>query len=420
MKDVLKRIISEFHQRPWPPFKPRHINVPEGINKIFAIIGPRRAGKTWYLFQLMCDLEQKGMPRHQMLYLNFEDERLELEGNYDVILESWQELYPNDDLSNVWFFFDEIQELPNWEKFIRRLYDTCSQHIYLTGSNARLLSTDIATSLRGRSLSIEILPLSFKEFLEFKDIDLTDRHTTRKTSLIQIAFEEYRLWGGYPELVTMESHIKIQVLQEYFNVMIFRDLVERYGVKDVSLLKYIIKRLIGSFTKEYSVNKLYNELKSGGWSISKDYLYQMTEQIFSIYLMTSVEKYNPSVIKREMSNKKVYLYDNGLVSASSYQSMEDRGKLLENMVCTQLHRLTKDIVFIKNGGECDFVALSGNHPPLLIQVTDHLSRDNLTRELKGLSIAQKHFPQGQSLLLYNTCVSHLSLPENITTQPVLC
>ena len=152
MKNTLKRIISDFHNRSLPLYKPRHAVLPQGVEKIITIIGPRRAGKTYYLFQIMDHLEKQGIPRQHMLYLNFEDERLELEGNYDLIIDAWYELSPGPDPSQTYFFFDEIQEAPNWEKFIRRVYDTQTRHIFITGSNARLLSKDLATSLRGRSL----------------------------------------------------------------------------------------------------------------------------------------------------------------------------------------------------------------------------------------------------------------------------
>ena len=275
MKKVLKRIIKDFHNRPLPDFKSRQADIPLNLNKIITIVGPRRAGKTYYLFQLITELERQGVARNRILYLNFEDERLELEGRHDLIIEAYLELYPELDLSLSYFFFDEIQELDLWEKFVRRMFDTVTKRIFLTGSNARLLSREIATSLRGRSLSFEIMPLSFKEFLSFKEIDAQDIYSTKNISLIQNAFGEYLLWGGYPEIVGIEEHFKPQVLQEYFNVMLYRDLLERYSIKDVSILKYLMKRLIASFTKEFSVNKLYNELRSRGISISKDRIYRV-------------------------------------------------------------------------------------------------------------------------------------------------
>lgn len=418
MKNILKRIIKDFHHRPLPDFKARQVNISVNLDKIITIVGPRRAGKTYYLFQIMAELERQGVARNQILYINFEDERLELEGRHDFIIEAYLELYPEVDLSMSYFFFDEIQELDRWEQFVRRIFDTVTKKICLTGSNAKLLSKEIATSLRGRSLSFEIMPLSFKEFLSFKEIEEHDVYSTRNISLIQNAFEEYLLWGGYPELVGIEDRFKAQVLQEYFNVMLYRDLIERYGLKDVSVLKYIMKRLIASFTKEFSVNKLYNEFKSRGIAISKDRVYRIVDQIFSIYMLAYVEKHDPSVTKREMSNKKIYLYDNGLAAVTQYSFFEDRGKLMENLVFCHLRASTEEIYFLKNGWECDFLIFPTLKQPMIIQVTEHLTLDNLKREIKGLEMARKRIPNSKGLILAGQLDQAINLPDWCDVMPI--
>ena len=409
MKQILKTIIKDFHLRPLPPFKPRHLDVPLDLGKIITIIGPRRAGKTWYLFQLIESLEKSGIKREQILYLNFEDERLDFDAGYDQILDAYLELYPDQKLENLYIFFDEIQEIPEWEKYVRRLYDTVTRKIFLTGSNAKLLSKEIATSLRGRSLSFEMMPLSFPEFLSFKNIDSKDINSTKNRAKIQSSFNEYLTWGGYPELVDMESRFKADILQEYFNVMLYRDLMDRYGIRDVSILKYIIKSLIGSFTKEFSVNKLYNDLKSRGIKIGKDSIYQLMDQVFSIYMVACVEKYDPAVVKREMSNKKIYLYDNGIASAIRYTFSEDRGKLLENLVFTGIRRATESVFFLKNGYECDFVVFPETDKPVLIQVKEILNKDNVNREITGLEKAGKRVKNSRSILI----AGDMALPPNM-------
>lgn len=262
-----------------------------------------------------------------------------------------------------------------------------------------MLSKEIATSLRGRSLSFEIMPLSFPEFLSFKNIDSKDIYSTKNRAKIQNNFDEYLTWGGYPELVDMENCFKANILQEYFNVMLYRDLMDRYEIRDASILKYLIKRLIGSFTKEFSVNKLYNDLKSRGIKIGKDSIYRLIDQIFSIYMVTYVEKYDPAVVKREMSNKKIYLYDNGIASGIRYTFSEDRGRLLENLVFTGIRKTTEAIFFLKNGYECDFVVFPETKNPVLIQVTETLDQDNFSREISGLEKAGKRIKNSKSLLI---------------------
>jgi uncharacterized protein len=418
MKAVLKRIIADFHQLTLPVFRCRELEVPLNLEKIITIIGPRRAGKTYYLYQIMGELEKRGIARHQMLYLNFEDERLVLDGDNDLIFDAYRELYPNQDLSQVYLFFDEIQELSDWEKFVRRVSDNISRHVFLTGSNAKKLSREIATSLRGRSLAFEILPLSFTEYLAFLDISAGDLVSSQNRALIANAFEQYCLWGGFPEIIGIDERFKVQVLQEYFNVMLYRDLVERYEIRDVAILKYLLKRLIGSFTKEFSVNKLYNDLKSRGFSIGKDSLYRMMEEIFSIYMLASVEKFDPAVIRREMSNKKVYLYDNGFAAAMHYSFAEDRGKHLENVVFRQLRARTEEIFFVRNGWECDFAVFHPGRPAQLIQVTERLSRDNIGRELKGLAAGRQFIGNVDGLLLVDTIDPGLDIPGWIRVLPV--
>jgi len=207
MKTQLKRIIADFHQTVLPDFRRRRLDVPLDTGKIIILVGPRRAGKTYYLFQLMQGLESAGIPRQEMLYINFEDERLDLEGENDLIFDAYRELYPAQDLSRVYLFFDEIQELPNWEKFVRRVMDTISRRLVLTGSNSRFLSREIATSLRGRGISFEILPLSFAEYLSFSGLPADPPVSSKDRALVGRAFEKYCFWGGYPELVEIDPLI---------------------------------------------------------------------------------------------------------------------------------------------------------------------------------------------------------------------
>lgn len=390
MKSILKRIIKDFHVRWIPKYHPREIDVPSGIQKIITLVGPRRSGKTYMLFQTMDRLIRSGVSKEQVLYLNFEDERIELDGQYDTIFEAYLELYPNMNFEDVYLFFDEIQNLEGWERFVRRTYDTLTRTIYLTGSNSRMLSMEIATALRGRTLSIEVLPLSFREFLLFQGIDTADRYSLKNRSLIKQNLEDYLVWGGYPEIVGLEPHYKMRILQEYFNVTLYRDIVERYEVSDVHILKYVMKRLMESFTREFSVNKIYNDLKSRNLSIGKDRLYRFVEYVESVYMIAILEKYAPSVLKREMSNKKIYLYSNGLATALVPVFGENRGKLLENAVFFHLRRLGRNISFLKNRFECDFVISEASEKAMAIQVTERLTGENVSREIGGLKKAMDH------------------------------
>ncbi|MCU0601006.1 MAG: DUF4143 domain-containing protein [Desulfobacterales bacterium] len=218
----------------------------------------------------------------------------------------------------------------------------------------------------------------------------------------------------------MEKRFKPQVLQEYFNVMLYRDLVERHQIRDVSVLKYLLKRLIGSFTREFSVNKLYNELKSRGFSIGKDSIYKLMEDIFAIYMLASVERYDPAVVRREMSNKKVYLYDNGFAAALHYSFSEDIGKRMENFVFRHLREQTEDIYFARNSWECDFIVPPGpGRVTKLIQVTQRLDSENVGRELKGLISGRQHVGKAEGLLLVESAAEGLNIPSWIRVLPIL-
>ena len=200
--------------------------------------------------------------------------------------------------------------------------------------------------------------------------------------------------------------------------MLYRDLVEHYQIRDISILKYLLKRLISSFTKEFSVNKLYNDLKSKGFSIGKDSLYRMMEGIFTIYMLASIERYDPSVVRREMSNKKAYLYDNGLATAMNYSFAEDRGKLLENLVFRHLKERFPDIFFVRNGWECDFVVFSSADRASCFQVTMQLAKDNMEREIKGLISAKKYLGAAKGLILAEEVEPNLDIPDGIEVQPI--
>src|SRR3989338_6978371 len=174
MKELIKTLIADFHKRGIPPFKKRDADIPLHSGKIITIIGPRRAGKTYTLFQLMATIPDMT----NILYINFEDERLKIKAEeLNLIIEAYFELYPDKNERDIYLFFDEIQEIKQWEKFVRRVYDTITTRIFITGSSSTLLSKEIATSLRGRTVSYEIYPLSFHEFLNFKGVE-KDVHST--------------------------------------------------------------------------------------------------------------------------------------------------------------------------------------------------------------------------------------------------
>jgi len=358
-KDLFKTIIREFHNTKLPQYIPRTINIPAASGKIITLVGQRRSGKTYMLYQIIDNLLTSKISKENIVFINFEDERLEInKTELDMILQAYRELYPEKNMSDVIFFFDEIQNVDGWEKFIRRIYDTLSKNIFITGSNSKLLGQEIATALRGRTLQYEVLPLSFIEFLTFKDLHIAlpqDVYDSKIKAQLINAMYEYIQWGGLPEIVFHQQDMKVKILQEYFDVMIYRDLIERYNVRDIFVLKYFIKRMAQSVTKPLSINKIFNELKSQGIKVGKNTLYEFLEYCENAFLIRKINKHEKSVVKTQLAEKKVYFIDNGILQAIKFFEREDYGILLENIIFRELYRVTKNIHFFKDQKECDFI-----------------------------------------------------------------
>jgi len=390
-KEIIKSLIREFHHRPLPKYIQRETAIPLAADKIITLVGVRRSGKTFLLYQLIDQLLRE-TDNTSLIFINFEDERLDLAAQEaDLILQAYQELYSGRDMASCYFFFDEIQNLSGWERFVRRLYDTVSKHIFLTGSNARMLSREISTSLRGRSISYEVFPLSFKEYLQFRGISV-DFYVPETKAVIYNALESYLEFGGFPELVSVVNEdVRYRILQEYFDVMLFRDLVERYEIKNLTALKFFIKHLFSSATKQVSINRIYNDLKSAGIRIGKNSLYNFLEQAESIFLVQTLRKYSKKVSVQEFGERKIFIIDNGLLNSVVFKFSDDRGKAMEQVVFWELRRRGKQFFFSKNGFECDFVTVStAGDVTDIIQVCNDLSDPHtLSREKKGISMICK-------------------------------
>jgi len=387
MKQLIKEIILENQHMQIPVMVDRKPEVPLDLSVIVSLVGPRRSGKSWLLYRAMLQLEERGVSRKQILFINFEDERLMLQTqDLDLIIQAYNELYPEIGMEEVYLFFDEIQNVPGWEQFIRRVYDTRSRRLFITGSNARLLSKEIATALRGRSVTINVLPFSFEEYLRTLGIEPSHRTQKHRSTLIHYT-EQFMHHGGFPETIGMPNDYRIRLLQEYFNVMMFRDIVERYQVTNIDALRFFIRKIFAGVTKPFSVNKAYNDLKSMGYKISNKYLYDYLKYCNDVYLCQTVSKYDHSEIKQAKSEQKVYTIDSGLLAAVEFSISKNHGKLFENMVYMELLKQGKLTYYFKGRYECDFmVGHSGGMQAM--QATWSLNEDTTReRELRGLKEA---------------------------------
>jgi len=392
-KEVIQQLIKNFQERHQPTLVEREEVLPLHMRKVVVAKGVRRSGKSSAMLLAVDALLAEGTQIEKIVYLNFDDERLPFTTeSFDLILQAYRELYPEIPLRDVYMFLDEVQQCPGWEQFVRRLYDQETQHVFVTGSNARLLSSEIATSLRGRTLQFEFFPLSFREYCFFKKTE-THFGSSRQNALLQAGFNSYLQQGGFPELVLDESPFRETILQEYYHLMLYRDMVERYDIRNLPALRYFIRRLIVNVSKPTSIQKIFNELKSAGLAVSKNTLYEWIDQLNAIYLFLPLPKFEPSMVKEQSSEKKYYLIDNGMLRALSSQLSEGRGVFLENLVYLQLRRsgdLNSQFFFFKGKKECDFVVARNQQVEQLVQVCWEIyEAETLKRELAGLLEAAK-------------------------------
>ncbi len=417
MKDVIKSIIRDFHSSQVKESFPRRIKLPINAKTIISVIGVRRSGKTYLLFNTIKQLIENGINIEKILYVNFEDERLDLGvDNLDLLLQSYMELYPEHNLESCYFFFDEIQNVNGWEKFIRRVYDTVSTNIYITGSNSKLLSTEIATSLRGRTITYTLYPLSFKEFLSFNGI-YDSYHGTKQRIKVINNYEQFLRYGGFPELIDLPEDLRIRKLQNYFDTIIYKDLIERYEVRHPTILKYFLKKILVQITKPLSVNRIYNELKSQGYKISNNLLYEYLDYINSTFTAILIPKFDFSEIKQLKSEKKAYAIDNGILTATNFSYSNNYGALLENMIALEFLKYELDITYFKNNLECDFIVkVNSNFYPVQVSYTFDYS-GTIDREINGVIKACKYVNNKYGLIITNDYENKIE-KDNITIELV--
>lgn len=399
-KEIFKLIIKEFHEIELPEAKERDLILPQKTSKIITISGPRRAGKTYYFYQIIRQLKKK-VANSRIIYLNFEDDRLlpMSADNLADLIEAYFELYPENKTKEVYCFFDEIQNIKNWELFIRRIYDKEKVKIFLTGSSSKLLSKEIATSLRGRTLNYQIFPLSFGEFLKFKNIELDKDFSYSKTRFqIKKLFEEYLIFGGFPEVVLEESDLKLPVLKNYYDLMIYRDLVERFAVRNTAFLKSLTKYLLTNVSATFSVNAYYQSLEKS-LKPAKETVLEYLSHLQEIELIFLAPIFSYSLKVQQVNPKKNYVIDNGLRNTVSFRFSQDFGRLLENLVFVELKRRNKEIYYHKQKKEADFVVKGNLKTSQAIQVTQELNDNNKERELGGLLEAMSEYQLRDGLIL---------------------
>lgn len=401
MINTLKTLIADFHAAGVPAgVIRRDLEVPLDAPKVVSVIGPRRAGKTWFLFSLIDKLLQSTDIR-RIVYINFEDERLQFEaGSLGIILDAYQQLYPDQSLDQVYFFFDEIQDVVGWEKFVRRMADTVSRHVFVTGSSAKLLSREIATALRGRTLAYTLFPFSFREYLRaFGEGVSPVTVATASRNRVIARFDRFLEDGGYPEVISFDEPTRVKTLQSYFEIMLYRDIVERFDVRRPHLVKDFARRIVAANAQVFSVHKYYRDLKSRNVRVTKDTLYGLVDHFVDACFAMAVPKYDPSEAKQAQALKKYYINDTGMVNACEFVPAEKAGSLIETLVLLELRKRDRTVSYFAEANECNFVIQDRGRVVEAIQVCLALTEENRRRELAGLTAAMTRFGLKQGLII---------------------
>ncbi len=375
MEHILQRIILENQEIiSGKKLITRNYAIPD-TDQITVLIGIRRCGKTHVLYE-----KAKTYKPERILFLDFEDERLiglNSLDNYDIIIDSYKTLFPN---QVPVLFFDEIQNLKNWHLYLKRLH-VKGYKIFVTGSNAHLISREIATFLKGRSLETTIYPFSFREFLKLKNIEIRQKDTIINQPKIINLFDEYLQYGGLPEVIKVDKDDKRTIAKNIYNLLFYKDLVAKFD-KDDYLLKLVVGKIVENITKEFSVTNLANKIisvyKTSVPTIN-DYFNILPEP----FLTSNIYPFRSSFIQRE-SKRKTYLADNSFIYLN--RVAPDKSRLFENLVFNFLQRKYSELFYYRtsNNLEVDFFILS-SESKILVQVSYSLDDwDTKEREIKAL------------------------------------
>ena len=405
-RQKLKKILTEWREFEFPDIYERDFkySLLQAVN-IITIIGARRTGKTYLCYQLLQYL-RKSLPPDNLLYVNFEDERLyPIKG--DELTELWEvylELFSVDLSKPVYLFLDEIQNIPYWSKWARRITEQNKKlKLIITGSSSRLFGREIATELRGRTLNFTVYPLSFREYLRAQNIviqpeKLKNLLNSKMRIIIKKQFQAYINSGGFP--ATLKNTMPQELLREYYKVMFYRDLIERHKIKNIKLLEDYLALALDQFSSLYTISSTAKKLESFGHSLSKNTLSNFTKYAQDVFLVFEAKKYSFQVKKQLRLPKKLYAIDHGLLKAVRFSFSEDLGRILENIVFIALKRTNQNIYYHLNKKECDFVLGEGKNIIQAIQVCLTLSDPRTRkREIEGLEEAMIDYKLKEGLIL---------------------
>ena len=403
----IAQIIREYWEKKLPQTKKREIKIPSENNFINDIVGPRRAGKTFLMFLEIKKIMEK-TDKKATIYINFENRKLiPLKNKYfnDIIEFIYSEnLFER--YKKLYLFLDEVQRMEGWEQYIRSIYDEFKDKIkiFISGSSANLLSTEYSKLLTGRHLTTKVTPLSFKEFLSFKNIKIHSKTPTeQEEATIKKQLKEYLKTGGFPDVVLGKE--KEEILSQLFTDIVTRDVLSRIDIRKEDVVEEFSYYLASNVSKLLSFNKMKNFFTSRGIKISVPTLTNYFWHLKNAFLFFDSLIFSYTIKDQMQYPRKIYCIDNGLVNIVGFKTSENIGDLFENTVANELFRRGNKLYYWKNRqqDEVDFVVTQGAQVKQLIQVCYELETiDTKQREIRSLIKAMNAFKLKEGLILTNT------------------
>ena len=418
-----KYVLTLWKEMELPRVITREIKIDLEAGKIIAIAGVRRSGKTSLVFQNIGGLMEKGVKKDNIIYINFENERLIATKAIDMdnLLVAHSQIFEAGD-DKIYLFLDEIQTVENWDKWVRKIYDTKKYIILITGSSSELLSSEIATALAGRSLSYVVYPFSFKEMLESRGISIgiNSIKYSAKKGIVLKALDEFLEYGSFPEVVLSDNNTrKLELLSSYFDAIFFRDIIKRYNLRETGSLNIFLKSLAGNYSTYFSSTKTHSFFNSIGFKISRVTILNFLDYSKSVFFAEILEQYTKSPRKRFARLVKSYIIDIGL--ARLFTEI-DKGRSIENAVFIELLRrktVSESIYYLKlkSGREIDFFVNGSQRK--LIQVCYKIPNEDVKkRETAAIVEAAKMFKLAEGIIItYDYQGNEIIEGVNITYMP---
>jgi len=407
-RDLLRLKLAESLAAPQPVLTRRDVRLPAIPGKALAVIGVRRGGKTSFLRQCRGDRLADGRPPESQLLLSLEDERLAEMSVADLgwLLEEHARQFPGlREASATTVYLDEVQTVAGWEGLVRRLMDAGNVEVFVSGSSARLLSREVARSLRGRAMEVLVFPFSFREALRHAGAEPAgpwERLPPAERAALDQRLRRYLAEGGFPEAQGAEARDRAALLTGYVDVVVLRDVIERHAVTNPAALRWLERQLLANPGGAFSVKKHYDTLRSQGIPVGKDTLHDYLAHLEDTFLVRTVAMHSASERQRMVNPRKAYPVDPGLITLFERSGREHRGRALESAVMIELERRGCDVSYVRtpDGWEVDFLAGRAGEAPLLVQVClASEEEETWIREVRGLEAAAEAYPEARPFLV---------------------